>query len=134
MTLPRWIAELLWVGAGGYFGASLRYAVSGGVHLLAAPTFPWGTLTVNAAGCPLIGLLAGLAESRHVLTDATRLFLFVGLLGGVHDLLHLRLRDVRVGARRGLDACGYQRAAAILRLPHCRLGRLQPRQAMVGTV
>ena len=54
MTLPRWIAELLWVGTGGFFGASLRYAVSGGVHRFAAPTFPWGTLVVTAAGCLLI--------------------------------------------------------------------------------
>jgi len=43
-----------WGGTGGFFGASLRYAVSGGVHRFAAPTFPWGTLVVNAAGCLLI--------------------------------------------------------------------------------
>jgi fluoride ion exporter CrcB/FEX len=35
MTMPRWLAEFVWVGAGGFLGAGLRYAVSGAVNRFA---------------------------------------------------------------------------------------------------
>jgi CrcB protein len=46
------------------------------------PWFPYGTLVVNVLGCLVIGFLAGLAETRAAFTPETRLFLFVGVLGG----------------------------------------------------
>jgi fluoride exporter len=59
---------LLWVGvliAGG-FGAVLRFLVDGAVARRAARSFPFGTLAVNISGAALLGLLGGLALSRHV--------------------------------------------------------------------
>jgi CrcB protein len=71
------------VGAGGFLGAVLRYLVGGWVHsVLDNAWFPYGTLVVNVAGCLLIGFLAGLAENRLVFGAETRLFLFIGILGG----------------------------------------------------
>jgi len=58
---------LLWVGvliAGG-FGAALRFLVDGAVARRAARSFPFGTLAVNISGAALLGLLGGLALSRH---------------------------------------------------------------------
>jgi CrcB protein len=58
---------LLWVGvliAGG-FGAVLRFLVDGAVARRAARSFPYGTLAVNITGAALLGLLGGLALSRH---------------------------------------------------------------------
>jgi fluoride exporter len=58
---------LLWVGvltAGG-FGAVLRFMVDGAVARRAARSFPFGTLAVNISGAALLGLLGGLALSRH---------------------------------------------------------------------
>ena len=58
---------LLWVGvliAGG-FGAVLRFLVDGAVGRRAARSFPFGTLAVNISGAALLGLLGGLALSRH---------------------------------------------------------------------
>ena len=58
---------LLWVGvliAGG-FGAVLRFLVDGAVARRAARSFPFGTLAVNITGAALLGLLGGLALSRH---------------------------------------------------------------------
>jgi CrcB protein len=58
---------LLWVGvltAGG-IGAVLRFLVDGAVARRAARSFPFGTLAVNISGAALLGLLAGLALSRH---------------------------------------------------------------------
>ena len=37
---------------------------------------------VNLAGCALIGLLAGLAESRQLFGSELRTFAFIGVLGG----------------------------------------------------
>lgn len=48
----------------------------------ALASFPAGTLVVNVTGSLLIGLLAGLAESRSLLGPEARLLLVTGLLGG----------------------------------------------------
>lgn len=78
---PPW--ALLWVGAGGFLGAILRYLLGGWVQRLAPMAgFPTGTLAVNVLGCLAIGLVAGLVELRHGLGPGLRLFLLVGLLGG----------------------------------------------------
>jgi len=76
------------VASGGAVGSVLRYLVSGfaqrafvpGAGALAA--FPAGTLVVNVTGSLLIGVLAGLAESRALLGPEARLLLVTGLLGG----------------------------------------------------
>jgi len=76
-------SQTLWVGTGGFVGAGLRFLVSGWVYQLVPNAgFPWGTLVVNVVGCLVLGLLGGLAEVRGVLSAATRLFLFIGVLGG----------------------------------------------------
>ena len=75
--------RVILVGAGGFLGAILRYAIAGWVHnLLQNAWFPYGTLVVNVAGCLLIGFLAGLAEQRSLLGPELRVFLFIGILGG----------------------------------------------------
>lgn len=76
--------ERLWlVGLGGFLGSVLRYAVGGWVgRLKSGWTFPIETLSINVAGCVVLGALAGLAESRGVFSATTRAFLFIGLLGG----------------------------------------------------
>ena len=60
----------------------LRYGLAGFVQLRAGDTFPWGTLSVNVAGCFAIGLLATAFEERSVLPPELRLAVLVGLLGG----------------------------------------------------
>lgn len=71
------------IGAGGFLGALARYGMSGLVHsLFRQSTFPVGTLAVNLAGCLLIGIMSGLAESRQLFGPEARLFAFIGILGG----------------------------------------------------
>jgi len=80
---PRWLGDAVAVGLGGMCGAILRYWLSGAVYALTpSPRFPWGTLVVNVLGCFAIGAIAGLADTRGVLSPAARLFLLIGLLGG----------------------------------------------------
>ncbi len=74
---------ILLVGIGGFFGAVMRYLVSGWVQdIFSNPSFPYGTLTVNVTGCLLIGLLAGLSENRNLLGPETRALVLIGVLGG----------------------------------------------------
>jgi CrcB protein len=71
------------VGVGGFLGSVLRYGVGGWVgRMKAGWTFPIETLVINVSGCVVLGVLAGLAESRGVFSGTTRAFLFIGLLGG----------------------------------------------------
>ncbi len=71
------------VGSGGFLGALARYRLSGLVQRqLPFASFPYGTLVVNLMGCALIGVLAGLAESRQMFGSEVRTFAFIGVLGG----------------------------------------------------
>lgn len=87
-------------------GAVMRYLVGRGVFAATgAAWFPYGTLTVNIAGCLLIGLLAGFAEARQALSPETRAFLLVGLLGGFTTFSAFGLETVSL-VRQGEIAAG----------------------------
>ncbi|MGD8331301.1 MAG: fluoride efflux transporter CrcB, partial [Acidobacteriota bacterium] len=67
--------RLLFVGAGGFVGAVLRYAGGGFVQRLAEGSlFPWGTAAVNLVGCVAIGFVAGLVEYRGMFSSDARAF------------------------------------------------------------
>lgn len=77
------LINLLLIGFGGAFGSITRYLTSTWVQTASGSLdFPYGTLTVNLAGCFIIGLLAQLAETRGIFTSETRLLVFTGVLGG----------------------------------------------------
>mgnify|MGYP001596635765 CR=1 FL=1 len=72
-----WIAVML----GGAVGSAGRY----GVGLLLRniyPSFPIATLTVNAVGGLLVGLLASYSMGRTDISDVLRFGLITGVLGG----------------------------------------------------
>ena len=73
--------HLLTVMLGGAIGAGLRHLVGQLMLARLGPGFPWWTLTVNLAGGLAIGLLAGWFV-RSGGSEALRLFLAVGILGG----------------------------------------------------
>lgn len=76
--------QILLVGTGGFIGSVLRYLIGTTIHhLLTDIEFPYGTLCANVFGCFLIGLLGGIGESREVFSAEIRLFLFLGMLGGL---------------------------------------------------
>jgi CrcB protein len=77
------LLQVLLVALGGALGSVLRFLASGAAYrLVPGLLFPVGTLAVNVSGSLLIGLIGGLAESRHFLVPDLRVFLFTGLLGG----------------------------------------------------
>ncbi len=74
--------NLFFVGIGGFFGAVLRYLISGYIQDLSHRIdFPYGTLAVNVVGCFLIGVLSQLVELQFEITAEVRLLLMVGVLG-----------------------------------------------------
>jgi len=74
--------KLFIIGAGGFFGAIMRYLVSGWIQSLSQSyRFPWGTLAVNLIGCFLMGLFFQAADTRHFFSEHTRSLIFVGFLG-----------------------------------------------------
>lgn len=72
---------LLYIGVGGALGAISRYLVASWVHSTFGDYFPWGTFSVNIAGCFLLGLLYTLSLETISFTSQVRALLTVGFLG-----------------------------------------------------
>lgn len=72
----------LLVGLGGFVGSIARFQMGALMAQRLGAAFPYGTLTVNLAGCFLVGLLAGWVEHRHLWSVEVRLLVFSGFLGG----------------------------------------------------
>lgn len=76
------MTPILYVGAGGFVGAILRYGA--GLALAGRMgAFPLGTLVVNAVGCFAMGALVAWLELQDELSEHLRLALGVGLLGAL---------------------------------------------------
>lgn len=75
------LVPILAVGAGGFAGSVLRYALSLAGQRFSA-TFPHGTLWANLLGCLVLGAVTALAEEAEVLSPSLRLFWATGLCGG----------------------------------------------------
>ncbi|MEG6509786.1 fluoride efflux transporter CrcB [Methyloligella sp. 2.7D] len=73
---------ILYVAAGGAFGASMRYLVGVISGRLFGFGFPWGTFACNVIGCFAMGVLIELMATRWTVHNDLRAFLTVGLLGG----------------------------------------------------
>lgn len=75
------MTNMLWIGLGAVLGANARYLVSLWLTVKLGPAFPYGTLTVNAAGSLLLGFLVAAGSQYLALSPQLRLLLFVGFLG-----------------------------------------------------
>ena len=74
-----WLA----VAAGGALGSMARHGVNVMFSHVFERAMPYATAAVNLAGSAAIGLLAALvASGRLQLSNGTRTFVFVGILGG----------------------------------------------------
>ena len=86
MNAPSFLAASLYVAVGGAVGAWLRYltalAWSRAIGPVAAAAYPWATLSVNAVGSLLMGVLTGWLLRHGHQGEGWRLLLGVGVLGG----------------------------------------------------
>jgi CrcB protein len=120
------------VGIGGALGSMARHGVAMAIARISpARAVPYATMTVNLAGCLVIGVLAGLVASQRVtLSPALRVFAFVGLLGGFTTFSSFGLDTftlahggrggtaavnmiIQVGAGCALVAAGYAAATRV---------------------
>lgn len=79
------LLALILAFVGGAIGSVCRFWLSGAVAQQFGETFPYGTLTVNAAGSWVIGIAAGwLAHHDNPLwAFAAKVFVTVGFCGGL---------------------------------------------------
>ncbi|WP_431782059.1 fluoride efflux transporter CrcB [Streptomyces chumphonensis] len=75
---------MMWllVAVGAAAGAPLRYLVDRAVQVRHASDFPWGTFTVNVAGCLLLGVLTGAVRGGG-LGPAAQVWIGTGLCGAL---------------------------------------------------
>ena len=73
---------VLWVALGGAIGSAARYGVNVWSGRILGAEFPWHTLTVNVAGCFIMGVLVELMALKLNVNNETRAFLTTGVLGG----------------------------------------------------
>ncbi|PZT72741.1 MULTISPECIES: fluoride efflux transporter CrcB [unclassified Streptomyces] len=91
----------LLVIAGAAVGAPLRYLTDRAVQSRHDTVFPWGTFTVNMAGCLVLGLLTG-AAAAGAASSQLRLLLgtgFCGALSTYSTFSYETLRLAQDGAR-----------------------------------
>ena len=83
--LHRQDPGMMWllVGVGGALGSMARYGVNQAAALWLPAGFPFGTFIVNAVGCAIFGVMAGIGERSGVMTPALRAFCLTGVLGGL---------------------------------------------------
>ena len=79
---PAAMMRFLLVCIGGAAGSGARYLVGGWVASAFGPTFPAGTLVVNAAGSFLISVVMHLGLAAGAISPELRIFLTTGVMGG----------------------------------------------------
>jgi len=71
------------VTLGSGIGGLLRYIISDFVYKYSSSLFPYGTLTVNIVGSFILGLVIFYLDSLKLVSSEMRLFLTIGLCGGL---------------------------------------------------
>jgi CrcB protein len=89
------VRALALVCLGGAVGSGLRYLVSWLAVRALGPDFPFGTLAVNLVGSFAIGFVQEIA-TRGIVSEATRLFVSVGVLGGLTTYSAFSYESVRL--------------------------------------
>lgn len=74
--------KLALIACGSAAGGVARFLLTGAVHRLVDTDFPLGTLVVNVLGCLLIGGLGAVFAGPHLVPEAYRFALAIGVLGG----------------------------------------------------
>jgi CrcB protein len=75
--------RFLWVCLAGALGSGTRYLVGLWAVQRFGASFPYGTLTVNVAGCFCIGLIMQIALNAAAFPPTLRLALTAGFMGGL---------------------------------------------------
>ncbi|MBY4635617.1 fluoride efflux transporter CrcB [Sphingopyxis sp. XHP0097] len=116
------------VMVGGAIGAGARHLVGYAMLARLGPGFPWWTLAVNVVGSLAMGLLIG-HFARSGATEAARLFLGVGLLGGFTTFSSFSMEFWLLFERgQTAQAAAYAVASVAGAIMACGIGILMMRQ------
>jgi CrcB protein len=108
---------ILWVAAGGAFGAAGRYLVSVWTGRLLGAGFPWGTVVVNITGSFVMGALITLLALKWSTSQEMRAFLTTGILGGFTTFSAFSLDFATLYERKEIGlAVGYAAGSVVLSL------------------
>ncbi|MDR0498364.1 MAG: CrcB family protein, partial [Holophagales bacterium] len=89
--------KVLSIGIGGFIGSCLRYGLSR--WLSRFDFFPFGTLASNALAGLVIGFIIGAERQTSLLPENLKLFLTVGLLGGLSTFSAFSMETVSMFER-----------------------------------
>jgi CrcB protein len=84
------------VAVGSGIGGALRYFISDIVHKYSPSLFPYGTLAVNILGSFLLGFILFYLDAVKLISTEMRLFLTVGLCGGLTTFSTFSYETVRL--------------------------------------
>jgi CrcB protein len=90
------VERFLFICLGGAIGTGLRYVTSGLAARWLGAEFPYGTLIVNVVGSFLIGLIQQIGTTTALVPETTRLFLTVGIMGGLTTYSAFSYETVRL--------------------------------------
>ena len=88
--------RFLLICLGGAVGTALRYLTSGVAARWLGADFPYGTFIVNITGSFLIGVIQQVGTTSLLISDTTRLFLAVGVMGGMTTYSSFSYETVRL--------------------------------------
>lgn len=90
MPENMWIS-LLWIAAGAFPGAVVRYLFSKWVQSVFPSVFPADTFLINSTGAFLLGYLLG-----HSASDSLRLWIGTGFMGAFTTFSTLKMESVKL--------------------------------------
>ena len=93
--------RFIYICVGGAIGTGLRYLTSTLAVRWLGVDFPYGTLIVNVVGSFLLGLIQQVGATSLLIPETTRLFLTVGIMGGLttySSFSYETLRLAQIGA------------------------------------
>ncbi|MDR0965304.1 MAG: fluoride efflux transporter CrcB [Myxococcales bacterium] len=122
--------EFLVVGAGGFLGSCMRFALTRFAQPL-FPNFPGGTLLSNVIAGVAIGLVIGWEQQHGAMNPKANRFLTTGLLGGLSTFSTFSVETIQLFQEgRALHASGNVALNLGLSLVGVVLGMAVPKLVM----
>jgi CrcB protein len=90
------VQQLLWISLGGALGTGFRYLVGLWAERTLGAGFPFGTLIVNLVGSFLLTAVAYLGLEAQAISQPLRLFLTVGVMGGLTTYSSFNFETLRL--------------------------------------